>query len=276
MTTSTRYLQISGRFIRTVYSPGGRFLTTIMGFFAGAPAAPDPVPEKSLSLLVSQVYDIMDTGFLRVLLNPGRFFEARMQDEPSLKVPALIALAIGLIGAVSAALAANLVIGILPADMQAFGMIGVAFAVVGGVIGGFLTWLIFGVVFYGISMVFKGTGSFKRTLEFTGYGSLPQVFGGIIGTIFTYLLISNLTIPRATSPEEIAAVAENLTSIMVTNPLAQIAGLVGILFMIWSANIWIFGMKYARNLSTRDAVLTVGIPVGLYILYTLITLAGWL
>jgi hypothetical protein len=35
-------------------------------------------------------------------------------------------------------------------------------------------------------------------------------------------------------------------------------------------------MKYARNLSRRDAALTVGIPVGVYILYTVITLAGWL
>ncbi|NLM81743.1 MAG: YIP1 family protein, partial [Candidatus Methanoculleus thermohydrogenotrophicum] len=63
------------------------------------------------------------------------------------------------------------------------------------------------------------------------------------------------------------------------DPLTQIAGLLGILFILWSANIWIFGLKYARNLSTRDAVLTVGIPAGLYLayqIYTLITLAGWI
>ncbi|WP_243669942.1 YIP1 family protein [Methanoculleus chikugoensis] len=79
-------------------------------------------------------------------------------------------------------------------------------------------------------------------------------------------------------PEQMVEFSENLMTILTTDPpLARIAGIVGILFMIWSANIWIFGMKYARNLSTRDAVLTVGIPVGgLYILYMLITLAGWL
>ncbi len=218
----------------------------------------------------------MDTGFLRVLLNPGRFFEARMQDEPSLKIPALIALVIGLIGAVSAALAANLIVGILPAEMQAFGPIMVAFSVVGAVIGGFLTWIVYGFVFYLFSMVFKGQGDLKRTLEFTGYGFLPQVFGGIIGAVFSYQILSGLTIPAATSPEQIAEISENLASILVTDPLAQIAGLASILFLIWSANIWIFGMKYARNLSTRDAALTVGIPVGLFILYTLVTLAGWL
>jgi hypothetical protein len=222
------------------------------------------------------MYDIMDTGFIRVLLNPGRFFEARMQDEPSLKIPALIALVIGLIGAVSAALVANITIALLPAEIQALGAILIGFFVAAAIVGGFVTWIAFGIVFYLISMAFKGEGSLKRTLEFVGYGFLPQVFGGVIGAIFSYQLLSGLTLPRATSPEQIAEISENLASVLATDPLAQIAGLVGILFMIWSANIWIFGMKYARSLSARDAALTVGIPVGLYILYSIITIAGWL
>jgi hypothetical protein len=128
-------------------------------------------------------------------------------------------------------------------------------------------------------MLFKGEGSLKRTLEVTGYGLLPQVFGGIIGAVFSYQVISNLTIPSITNPEQITEALESLTALIVADPLTQIAGLLGILFILWSANIWIFGLKYARNLSTRDAVLTVGIPVGLYLayqIYTLITLAGWI
>lgn len=218
----------------------------------------------------------MDTGFLRVLFDPGRFFESRMQGEPSLKVPALIALVIGVIGAVSAALAANMFVGILPAEAQAIGVLMVGFAAVVAVIGGFLMWFIYGIVFYIISMAFKGEGSLARTLEVTGYGFLPQIFGGIIGALLSYQIIANLTLPIARSPEEIAAVTENLAHVIATDPLAQIAGVVTILFLAWSANIWIFGMKHARNLSTRNAALTVGIPVGLYIIYLIITLAGWL
>lgn len=218
----------------------------------------------------------MKTGFLRVLFDPGRFFEGCMQREPSLKVPALIALAIGVIGAVSAALMANMIVGILPAEGQGLGVIVVGFAVAGGLIGGFLTWIAYGIIFYIISMIFKGEGSLARTLEVTGYGFLPQIFGGIIGAFISYQIISNLTIPIARTPEEITAVTENLTGMLVSDPLAQVAALVSIIFLIWSANIWIFGLKHARNLSMRDAILTVGIPVGLYILYTLITLAGWL
>jgi hypothetical protein len=38
--------------------------------------------------------------------------------------------------------------------------------------------------------------------------------------------------------------------------------------MLWSANIWVFGLKHARTLSTRDAVITVAIPVLVYIAYS--------
>lgn len=214
----------------------------------------------------------MNTEFVQVLVNPGRFFKERMKDEPGLKIPMLITLVYGLISAVSAALTANVVIALLPAEAQAFGATAVAFAAVFAVIMGFLAWIICAAVFYIISMLFGGEGTFTRTLEFTGYGLLPLIFGGIIGSAFSYQVISNLTIPPAINPE-------NLAGIIAADPLTQIAGLLGILFILWSANIWIFGLKYARNLSTRDAVLTVGIPVGLYLayqIYTLITLAGWI
>jgi hypothetical protein len=214
----------------------------------------------------------MDSGSLRVLLTPGRFFEERMQDEPGLKTPALIVLIIGLIGAFSTALVTNMTTAMLPAEAQTIGMVIVAVVAVTAIIMAYLTWFAVSIIFYLISMLFKGEGSFKRTLEVTGYGYLPQVFGGMIGAVISYLIIANLAIPATTNPEQIAEVA----SLIATDPLLQIAGIAGILFLIWSANIWIFGMKYARNLSTRDAVLTVGIPVGLYIVCDLIALVGWL
>jgi hypothetical protein len=49
--------------------------------------------------------------------------------------------------------------------------------------------------------------------------------------------------------------------------LSQIAMIISMVFLLWSANIWIFGMQHARKLSPRDAALSVGIPVVLYILY---------
>jgi hypothetical protein len=42
-----------------------------------------------------------------------------------------------------------------------------------------------------------------------------------------------------------------------------LSSLLGLIFMLWAANIWIFGVRYARVLSLRDAAITVGIPVAL-------------
>ena len=137
----------------------------------------------------------MDTGFLRVLLDPGRFFEARMQEKPNLKIPALIALVIGLIGAVSTIPMMDITMAMLPADMQGLGVIMMVISAGVAFIGGFLAWAIYGIVFHIVSALFKGQGDLERTLEFTGYGLIPQVFGGIIGTYFSYRLLSGLTIP---------------------------------------------------------------------------------
>ena len=49
--------------------------------------------------------------------------------------------------------------------------------------------------------------------------------------------------------------------------MTQIISIVTIVFLLWSANIWIFGLQHARKLSARDAALCVGIPVIAWILY---------
>ncbi|MFA6333826.1 MAG: YIP1 family protein, partial [Methanoregula sp.] len=54
--------------------------------------------------------------------------------------------------------------------------------------------------------------------------------------------------------------------------LTQITSLIAIVFLLWSANIWICGLQQARKLSPRDAALCVGIPVIAYILYIIYTL----
>jgi len=47
----------------------------------------------------------------------------------------------------------------------------------------------------------------------------------------------------------------------------QASGIIGILLVLWSANIWIFGIKHVRNVSTKNALITVGVPVGIYIVH---------
>ena len=56
--------------------------------------------------------------------------------------------------------------------------------------------------------------------------------------------------------------------------LIQITTLVSIVFMLWSAHIWIFGIKHARNISMRDAAICVGLPIVIYIVYMIYNLGA--
>jgi hypothetical protein len=56
--------------------------------------------------------------------------------------------------------------------------------------------------------------------------------------------------------------------------MTQIIAVISTVFLLWSANNWIFGMKYARNLSMRDAAICVGVPVIAYVLYLTYTMTG--
>ncbi len=138
-------------------------------------------------------------------------------------------------------------------------------AFIGALVVSLIIWVVFAAVFFGISGLLEGEGTFKRTLEFVGYGYIPMIISGIISAVIMYNFISTAQIPHVADPTELADV---LTNWLATNPMVRLSSIVGMLFMLWSANIWVFGLKHARNLSTKNALITVGIPVVLYILYS--------
>ncbi|MDD1694995.1 MAG: YIP1 family protein [Methanoregula sp.] len=150
-------------------------------------------------------------------------------------------------------------------------------SVFGAVLGVFIFWLIWTAVVYALSLAFKGDGSFKRTLQVIGYGYLPQVIGSIITLIVAIEYVPRIVVPHITSAimQDPTLMQEAIKSLM-RDPamveLTQITTLVTIVFLLWSANIWIFGLQHARKLSPRDAALCVGIPVVIYILYMIYSL----
>jgi len=103
-------------------------------------------------------------------------------------------------------------------------------------------WIILTWVFYLLSLVFKSDGSFKRMLEFVGYGFVPQIFNAIV-----FFLL---------------------------NPQSHVLQLFGIICLLWSAYIWIFALSCARNMSIKNAIFTVGFPVGLQLVIDIYYLFG--
>ena len=206
---------------------------------------------------------------IEILTNPDKFFEAKRGEEVSLKLPALIVLIIGIISGIGAyfmgGLTAEMLSGTLPPEAQGF----ISFIAISGaiaaVIFSLIFWVVFAAIFYLISCIFKGEGKFKRTLEFVGYGYIPMIISGIISAIFIYNIVSTAQIPVVTDPAKMAGAFEPLMK----SPMMQLSYAISILFMLWSANIWVFGLKHARNLTTKNALITVAIPVAVYVLWTI-------
>jgi len=158
-----------------------------------------------------------------------------MQEEPSLKVPALIALVCGLIGAVSTLMMADITVAMLPAEMKGLGWLLVAFSrrrcPHRRIPGLDHIWFYLSYHLHGL----QGSGFTQSDSGGHGLWIPPSGLWWHNRSIFSYLLLSGLTVPAMSSAEEIAAFSENLVTVLTTDPLAQVAGIVSILFLIWSA-----------------------------------------
>jgi len=205
-----------------------------------------------------------------------------MVGKEDLRIPALIVLASGIIGAVYAGLMAQLSAKMMSSMMPGIETIILIAALAGALIGSFIFWLIWAGVVYGFSSVFKGDGSFKKTMEFVGYGFLPQVIGSVITLVAAFEYLPQVHVAAIStaglSSDQIGQVVKDATTSMMNDPamamFIQISTLVTIVFLLWSANIWIFGIRHARKLSPRDAALCVGIPVVLYVIFLIYKLGA--
>jgi hypothetical protein len=219
----------------------------------------------------------MDDSFADLFLKPNAFFQDLMTRKESLRLPALIVLATGIITAANAYLVVGLTAKMMAGIMPGLETIIMLSAIIGSLFFTFIVWIVWAGVFYALSFVFKGKGSFKRTLEIVGYGYLPQIFGTLITFIVAFLYIPGMKIPTLTAagiqdPQLIQEATRALMHDPAMMAFTQITSVVSIFFLLLSANIWIFGLKHARAISLRDGAICVGVPVVGYILYIIYTL----
>jgi hypothetical protein len=220
----------------------------------------------------------MDNSFLKILINPNAFFQDKMEESGSLKIPALIVLVSAIIGAAAAYLMVTPSVKMMSSMLSGMDTIIVLAAVVATIVITFISWLVYAGVFYILSIVFKGRGAFNRTLEIVGYGFLPQILGGLISIVVALEYIPQVVVQPLPAGTQDSQVILTATTSLMHDPamlvLTQTITLVSIVFLLWSANIWIFGIQHTRLLSVRDAALCVGIPVVLYIIYTIYKLGA--
>jgi hypothetical protein len=219
----------------------------------------------------------MKYSFFEVLIKPGEFFKGAIAEKESFKIPGLILLILGIVSAINAYLIGGLTGKLMAGLVPGMDSIIPIFASSVPFLFIFVSWGVWTGVFYVVSLLFKGQGTFKRTLEFVGYGYLPQIFGAILTSIVVLQYIPRVIVPRITSaaaqdPQLIQDAIKTLMHDPAMREMTQITSIISIVFLLWSANIWIFGIQNARNLSTRNAALCVSIPVVAYILYLVYTM----
>ncbi len=217
--------------------------------------------------LVSMIQNIID-----VLTRPDAIFQEKVKSEENLKIPFLFVAVVGIISALYAYMAGSLTSRMIASAGAGMGEIVAVSTVIGAIIFTILFWLIGSAIFYLISMAFKGTGGYNRTLEFVGYGFIPQIFGSLLTLIMAVYYLPMVKVPVVNSFTDPVVIQNAVTRMMHDSAMMEftkVSAIIAIIFLIWSANIWIYAIKYSRNLTIKHAAITILIPVIIYIVYTL-------
>lgn len=194
---------------------------------------------------------------LDLLTNPDAFFR-RLVPSPSFRGPILVVLLVALIAIAGSLPVTRATTGALPEGAGPVGSLVLVFSVIGGFIGVLVTWFLYAAAFHVVSaLAFGAEGSFRTTLALTGWGLVPRIPQGLISAGITYVVFADATMP--TDPVAAGRMAQMLQN----DPLFTLATWLGVVFLLWSAMLWTFGMRHGRDLTLKQAGLTVGIPVGL-------------
>ncbi len=211
----------------------------------------------------------MVRSILLLFSDPDGFFRRDPKEWSGLAIPAAIVLVSGIFAALSGYLVSRLISGLLPGEMAGVpdlgSFIGIS-AAGGALVGTLLGWVVYTAIFSVISLVFMGKGTFTRTLAAVGYGFIPTAIGNLISLVLFWYYLPGIQV----SPVRDILDVQQATLALTRSPVFQMTAAIGIIFLIWSASIWIFGLRYSRELTLKNAAITVCVPVAVYIIATIL------
>jgi hypothetical protein len=203
-----------------------------------------------------------------LVTDPNAFFRDR-REHPSWKGPVLILTLIALVGVASSVVqirATSELMSQLATDagaedtfqtfFQAFQLVGVIL----GFVWTYVLWALWAGIFYGLSALMDGTGTFGTTLKLVGWGFVPSFIGSVISLFIT---VYRFEIEGFTPPPPNAGMQANQEFIqsLSSGPLVALSAVLGVVFTLWAGVLWTFAMKHARQLTTRQAAVSVAFPV---------------
>jgi len=206
----------------------------------------------------------------KFILNPNEFMREAINSRYSLKIPIIILTINAIIGCFQVIYRITWVQQIFPPDVVASATYMTFFGIqtVTALIIPFLAWIFYSGIFFTISHFSGGDGDFRRVIQLSSYGYIPTIFDNTSATVVNIIALRNTPpIGIDISLWYSAVLSEHISLLMGQS-------IISLLFLLWSANIWVFAVKHARNLTTRNAVITVAIPVGAMIGYQIYQLLG--
>lgn len=217
-------------------------------------------------MLIWSVYrlSVVVVSVQTLLTDPDRFFGEQGRG-PSLIGPVLVVAAAAAVDAVASVLRFRFTSQVFEsAGAGGFATAFQAVSFVVALVGPFVVWLVYAGIFHAISTVFDGDGEFSTTLAFVGWGFLPSVLGSAAAAAVSYYRfdVRGVEVPPEMTPQ----VAREFTQSVQTGPLVALPATLGVVFTLWSGFFWTFALKNARDLSDRQAALTIVLPVVLGVL----------
>lgn len=201
---------------------------------------------------------------LDILFSPDKFFRERA-EEPGLVGPFAVVALVGVLGAIAAYPASQAIADALPPEAQGFGSITIATSLIGAFVAPFVIWILVTALFHGLSSVlYDAEGSFKTTFALTGWGFVPAILTAAVGIVVAFLVWPSLTLDFSDP-----ARAQQFAREVQQRPEFLVSSAIGIVILLWRGLLWTFGMQHGRGLEFREALVTVGIPVGLLLIWRL-------
>jgi hypothetical protein len=122
-----------------------------------------------------------------------------------------------------------------------------------------IIWGLFSIVFYCISRVAGGTGSFYATIQNVGYGMLPWSVSVIVPFIaYVYNFVSYTGGP----------VIGGYCGIWLMHPIVCSLPLLGV--MVWSCYLWTIAVRYTHGLPLKKAAVITIVPVSVFLFISLL------
>lgn len=119
----------------------------------------------------------------------------------------------------------------------------------------FVGWVFFSGSLHTVASRYTDTKEFRRTVSFVGYGFIPLVIFRVVYSLGV------VTAVLSTPAPETADAIQQFDAQVSAHPYFTTVEWLTPVFFVWTAFLWIFAIKQAHDLDTRQAVKVVGFVV---------------